>query len=144
MIFKFPADTKIKYCMRVIGLLGEVIQVKGQKVYINNAELSEKRIHCEMDYQDLKAPLKEISAEGSSSYSTYHFSTDENASSRQMKFGVNEPYSIPAGEYFVLGDSRDNSLDSRFWGTVKAEAMLFKAIKIISSPDSARNFSDLK
>jgi signal peptidase I len=146
MIFKFPNDPKIKYCMRVIGLPNETIQIRGQKVYINDQELFEKRIICELSYEGNNRQLKEISVEGSGSYNTYHDkdkSTDDPIPS-YIKYGVDQSFKIPAGEYFVMGDSRDNSLDSRSWGTVKTEAMLYKAKKIVSSPSDSRLFTDLK
>ena len=144
MVFKFPGDPKIPYIKRVIGMPGESIQIRGQKVFINNQELQEKRVQCEI-LQDDKAPLKEFSTDGTGIYSTYHDKNRElGYASHGMKYGVQEPFTIPAGEYFVLGDSRDNSLDSRYWGTVKADAMLFKARSIFSSPVDSRNFTDLK
>ena len=64
MVFKYPLDPKINYIKRVIGLPGETIQIRGQKVFINDQELFEKRVLDEMNYRDEKAPLKEISSEG--------------------------------------------------------------------------------
>jgi signal peptidase I len=146
MIFKYPKDPKINYCMRVIGLPGETIQIRGQKVFINNKELQELRVQCEPSYLDDKSPLREFSTEGSGTYSTYHdrrIKVDD-STIQHMKFGIDAAFQIPAEEYFMMGDSRDNSEDSRYWGTVKTDFMQYKARKIISSPDPIRNFSDLK
>jgi signal peptidase I len=50
-----------------------------------------------------------------------------------MKYGASEPYRIPRGHYFMLGDSRDNSFDSRYWGTVPREMIVSKALMILGS-----------
>jgi signal peptidase I len=138
--FKYPEDTSIQYLMRVIGLPGESLQIRNQKVYINGAELAEKRAFYPVDDSfeyDLKA-LKEEKSEGEGTYTTLYQSLDETFEddalfSRRNTFGLREPFQIPQGHYFVLGDNRDDSEDSRYRGTVPKELITGKAFLIYAS-----------
>ena len=133
IIFKYPPDPRAQYIMRVVGLSGETIQLRGTRVFINSRELPEARTFVELS--DVKGSLKEISSEGEGKYRVYYGkreSDDVNFFSGQ-KYALSEPFLIPQGQYFVLGDSRDNSFDSRYWGTVPRELITGKALMIVSS-----------
>lgn len=146
--FKWPVDPKVSYLKRVIGLPGDRIQVRGTKVFINDQELPEALTFVELEDPNNKA--KEISVESNvGPYRVYYAKRvgqeDEMMDlTSGMKFGVAEEYKIPAGQYFVMGDSRDNSQDSRYWGTVPRENFIGKALMIVASADSNRLYQNLK
>jgi signal peptidase I len=108
IVFIYPLDTSKDFIKRVIGLPGETLQISNKKIYINGS------------------PLEDLHA---------HYATSEilpgNIHQRD-NFG---PVRIPADSYFVMGDNRDKSLDSRFWGVVKREAIKGKACIIYWSWD---------
>ena len=93
----------IAYIKRVVGLPGEKLEIKqgtngAYKVYINDSPLQEEYIMSEYDFHKCK---------------------------RDMYCG---PLVIPEGQYFMMGDNRGNSLDSRFWGTLPKERFIGRAV----------------
>jgi len=137
VIFKLPTDPKVMYMHRVIGLPGEAIQVKGHRVFVNDKELPEERALVrftdEPELPVVKAEPKPQDAWYRVFYDFERFSNDEFEVDRRAVYGVAEPYKIPPGNYFMLGDSRDNSEDSRYWGTVPREMIVGKAMMIVDS-----------
>ena len=93
----------IAYIKRVVGLPGEKLEIKqgtngAYKVYINDKPLQEDYIMSEYDFHKCKA---------------------------DMFCG---PLVIPEGQYFMMGDNRGNSMDSRFWGTLPKERFIGRAV----------------
>lgn len=95
IVFKAPLDSEKDYIKRVIGTPGDTISIKDGQVYVNDQRLNETAY--------LKPDVK-----------TYpgNFLTDTNS------------ITVPEGKYFVLGDNRINSSDSREWGFVKKDEII--------------------
>ena len=103
IVFIYPEDRSKDFIKRVMGLPGEKVEVKGQKVFINDKPIEDPY-----------------------GYYTRSKELEENFGS----MGRFNPYVVEKGHYFVLGDNRDNSKDSRFWGTVPSELIKGKALII--------------
>jgi len=145
IVFRYPSDIdtneevvkyKTLFIKRVIGLPGETIHVRGSDIYIDGKLLPEYRVtsHDPALGND-KAELKKLSSpprkEGEDAYSVYYSPSPSAAGT----FGVSRPFQIPEGQYFMMGDNRDNSKDSRFWGPVPRELIVGRAMFVIYSYD---------
>ena len=159
IVFKYPAESvpaenivqyKTLFIKRVIGLPGETIEVKGREVYINGQLLPEYRVEtsdCTLgnDKAPLRLSLHEQPRAGEP-YTVY-FRSGQCRESRYSEEdiplnGVRRPYRIPEGHYFMMGDNRDNSRDSRFWGPVSRDLVVGRAMFVIWSYDDSAQHSD--
>jgi signal peptidase I len=133
VVFKLPRDTKIDYIKRVIGLPGDRVQVKGGTVYVNGKAIPRTPMGLTEDPGDIGLTLmreRETRADGKP-YTTF----DRGPGHEGDDTGV---YVVPQGYYFMMGDNRDNSLDSR-WpkelgvGFVPAENLVGRARFVLAS-----------
>jgi len=117
VVFKYPEEPERDFIKRVIGLPGETIELKQKKVYVNGTPLDEPYVHF----------LEPPGAAGSASEVT---SLDV-----RERFG---PVTVPADRYFVMGDNRDNSQDSRYWGFLPRDYVKGRALIIYWSYEAER------
>jgi len=117
LVFKYPEDPERDFIKRVIGLPGEKVELREKKVYINDKPLDEPYVHF------LQPP-----GENSEFHEVTSFDVRE-------RYG---PVTVPPNHYFVMGDNRDNSQDSRYWGFLPRENVKGKALVIYWSYESER------
>jgi signal peptidase I len=115
LVFKFPEDPGRDFIKRVIGLPGETLEVRGKQVYINGEKLDEPYLEGQRTSQPGRAARGIVV-------------------DRRDAYG---PISVPPEHYFMMGDNRDNSQDSRFWGPLSHAYVKGKAIVIYWSFDGA-------
>jgi len=108
IVFVYPKDRSKDFIKRVIGTEGEKVEIVHNKIYINDKVIDDLWGH----YMEKSDMLRYLQPPG--------------------KFG---PVVVPKGSLFVLGDNRDNSQDSRFWGFVSVHAVRGKAFVIYFSWD---------
>ena len=164
IVFKYPGNPfnqerdkqddnipyKVNYVKRVIGLPGETVEVRGLRVYINGAPIPEHVIVARNVNE--KAPLEiseETPRQGNEPYDVYYFPETVAAvregqdlrASGDFHYAVNgKPVKVPDNSYFVMGDDRDNSLDSRAWGFVPRDLIIGRAMFVYWSYDETKEF----
>jgi len=117
VVFKYPEEPERDFIKRVIGLPGETIELKQKKVYVNGTPLDEPYVHF------LEPP-------GAADAASEVTSLDV-----RERYG---PVTVPADRYFVMGDNRDNSQDSRYWGFLPRDYVKGRALIIYWSYEAER------
>jgi signal peptidase I len=159
IVFKFPGYPKeltnlskeerdqagvpyqTNFVKRVIGLPGEKIEIRGNDVYINDQLLPEHKIIGDSPSGSAALKTKEIEPrQPNQNYDVYYSerAIKGQTSDRDYEFaGRGKPFIVPANSYFVLGDSRNQSLDSRYWGVVSRDLVVGRAMFVYWSCDRA-------
>lgn len=143
-VFKFPADPNVDYIKRVVGLPGDTVIYRNKQIFIkpacdtqqectplepvplsftNRGEFMQSNIALERYAESLGEVSHDILRNPAV------INNPSNYRPRQPGTQANE-WLVPEGQYFVMGDNRDNSLDSRFWGFVPDENLVGKAVAI--------------
>jgi signal peptidase I len=136
-----PDNTPIltNYVKRVIGLPGDKIKIEGKDVIVNGEIIPEHRIVVE-EVSD-KAPLKILSQpterQPGERYDVYHKQFFDADGRERNAFEGKDELTVPANSYFVMGDNRDNSEDSRYWGFVPRDLVIGRAMFVYWSYDES-------
>lgn len=116
IVFRFPEDEEKDFIKRIVGIPGDTVQLRNKVVFVNGQPLDDKAFTQRIDPGII----------------------DSTINSRD-NFG---PVTVPEGSYFVMGDNRDQSLDSRFWGYVREEKIRGKAFRIYWSWSGQGNWTE--
>ena len=111
LVFKYPEEPDRDFIKRVIGLPGETIELKNKKVFVNGKGLDEPYVH-------------------------FLFPAGENGEGDVGEFDVRRnygPVTVPDDHFFMMGDNRDNSQDSRYWGFLPRDYIKGKALFVYFS-----------
>ncbi|MBI5849132.1 MAG: signal peptidase I [Nitrospirae bacterium] len=116
IVFKYPEDPKRDFIKRTVAVGGDVVEFKDKVLYLNGQKVSEPFVVYKDD------------------------TIRPRAMDKRDNFG---PLTIPQGKVFVMGDNRDQSYDSRFWGTVDLKQIKGKAVVIYWSWDTSKRWNHL-
>ncbi|HJQ66197.1 MAG TPA: signal peptidase I, partial [Gemmatimonadales bacterium] len=129
IVFAFPRDPRQDYVKRVIGTPGDTVQMRGGRVSVNGTRLDEPYV------QRIDPGNDVVNAEFE--WQRPYFlalSTDARRAYRPTRDSWG-PLVVPASKYFVMGDNRDDSSDSRYWGFVDASAVKGRTLLVYFSYD---------
>jgi signal peptidase I len=126
LVFKFPEDPRRDFIKRTVALPGETVEIRDKAVFVEGKHLSEPRIY----HSDERV-----------------WPDDPALPDSYRRRDQSHPFTVPAGSYFALGDNRDNSYDSRFWGPVPAANLKGRAMFVYWSfplePSTHRSVREL-
>jgi len=139
VVFRYPVDPKVNFIKRMVGLPGDTITYRDKQLFINGEPVStvelgrysSSEVKCDTPRADalrFRETLGEIGHE---------ILIHENSGSR------NQQWVVPEGHYFVMGDNRDRSNDSREWGFVPETHLMGRAVGIWLNFDYKKGCGDL-
>ena len=121
VVFKYPRDPGIDYIKRVVGVPGDHIAYYNKVLYVNGKKVERQRIG-------------EYSGPGEPNQATEYVEDLDGLEHSVLiipgRPGLDAEYIVPEGHYFMMGDNRDNSNDSRYWGVVPEKYLVGKAFMI--------------
>ena len=127
VVFRYPEDPSIAYIKRVVGLPGDTLEYRNKQLTINGE------------------PMPQVKLPAANGMATNGFEQRQETLGNvthtiQVRRGEDLPwkYQVPVGYYFVMGDNRDNSKDSRFWGPLPEGNLIGKAFLIWMNWDCIR------
>ena len=133
IVFKYPFQDHQHFVKRVIGLPGDHLRVADQRVYINGRPLIEPYVVHDpgAGYDPLNYAFPPMGNQLYSSPVVMEWAHEI------KKYIRGEEIIVPPGKYFAMGDNRDHSLDSRYWGFVDREAIMGRPFLIYWSVDAS-------
>ena len=147
MVFRYPEDTSLDYIKRVVGIPGDKVAYQNKRLTINGMPVETKRVDDYLHPERLYYSKQFVEKADGFEHRTLNdgdapgFISDASQFPNRDNCLYNNAgviCTVPAGHYFMMGDNRDNSRDSRYWGFVPEENIVGKAFFIWL------NFSDLK
>ena len=139
VVFDYPVDPAQTYIKRLVGLPGDRVVYRDKHLYVNGTDTRVRRLD---DYLHADRPrysqrfLDKL--DGTTFATLQDKDVQRKPEPRQFAFRDHCAYTedevrcdVPAGNFCVMGDNRDNSFDSRYWGFVRADLVIGKVVKII-------------
>ncbi len=120
IVFRLPTQPDLDFVKRVIAVGGDTVELRDEEIVINGKPVTRQHVDAPCTYEtdvDSAPEIRRCDAwDETLDGRTWRVIFDDGRTPRSFA-----PVTVPAGQYYVLGDNRDNSHDSRFWGFVPGE-----------------------
>ncbi|MEQ1949093.1 MAG: signal peptidase I [Bryobacteraceae bacterium] len=134
IVFRYPLDIRQNYVKRVMGMPGDRIHILNKVLYVNGKPLQEP--YAQHIFPDLE-PYRDIfPLAPEEALPVIARNVPPDRAFEMLSHVQNGELVVPEGQYFAMGDNRDNSLDSRYWGFVPRENIIGKPLFIFWSYDA--------
>lgn len=133
MVFKFPRDDAVNFIKRVVGLPGDRVTYDEKRLYVNGREVKQSFVEESTLTRASRKPVKVSVFSEELGAAPHRIQIDDG---KRIHTDYDMEITVPENHYFVLGDNRDYSNDSRFWGFVPEENVVGQAFLIWFSWDS--------
>ena len=137
IVFRYPKNPAQDYIKRVIGLPGDTIEYHDKSLFVNGELIKQD------DQGTFVGQGRDASMSGARVKREQLFSVEHKLLIDNGRFSQNSTWVVPDGNYFVMGDNRDNSNDSRRWGTVPEENLVGRAFMVWMNWDLSAGQFDL-
>ncbi len=133
--FRYPRNPSVMFVKRVIGVGGDVVRIADKKVFVNGVALQEPYVHFQFS---TALPLRDDFPPAVNLLETLPaaWGLDPSWAREMPSFIRPDGLHVPQGYLFCMGDNRDNSLDSRFWGFVPLENVVGEPLFVYWSYDA--------
>ncbi len=119
IVFRYPKDERVNYIKRCVAVAGQTIEIREKQLFIDGQPFNEPPNMKHLDFRTIPESVKERGIYPPGAGNRDHYG----------------PVTVPEGHYFMMGDNRDNSLDSRYWGFMPEKNIVGKALVIYFSWD---------
>jgi signal peptidase I len=123
VVFHYPVDPSVHFVKRVVGIPGDKIRLIDKKVYVNGVRLDEPYVRYLLSHNPYRDEFPKLDLGVMEGVTGAWWQ-------EMQKLLVDNQLIVPEGNYFVMGDNRDDSLDSRYWGFVPRENIVGRPLLI--------------
>lgn len=139
VVFRYPLNQSDTYIKRVIGLPGDQLEYYDKQIYINGQAMTLSEISTENGYkrftEQLGTVTHDILLTNNNYITTHNLWYGLKIYQEPKSTGIHWTCNVPKGYFFVMGDNRDNSADSRYWGLLSEDNLIGKAVLIWMNAD---------
>ena len=138
IVFRYPKQPALDYIKRVVGIPGDHIEYRNKILYVNGQEMKQ------VDLGKYIGKGRDSVMTGSAKKKETIDTVEHEMLLNNRRYSIDNSWTIPDGHFFVMGDNRDNSNDSRVWGMVPEENLVGKAFLIWMNWDIAEGQFDFR